>query len=141
MAELANCSRCGNLFAKEIRVICPNCYKEEEIAFETVHRFLLQQKNREATIPEIVENTGVDEETIIKFVKEKRLHPSQFPKLTYPCEKCGTNITKGKLCNDCSKELRKELDFHEEIKKLSGTKKEKDRLSTYYVLKDHKNRL
>src|SRR5699024_11374641 len=87
MGELANCSRCNNVFVKTLRDICQQCYREEEEAFETVYRFLSQRKNREATLMEIVEATGVEEELVIKFIKEKRLRTSQFPKLAYPCEK------------------------------------------------------
>src|SRR5699024_8527218 len=98
MAELANCSNCGKVFAKHIRDICDECFKKEEEDFETVYHFLKEQKNREATIQEIVEKTGVPETTIIKFIKNKRLRTSQFPKLMYPCEMCGKDILTGRFC-------------------------------------------
>src|SRR5690625_924300 len=101
MADLANCTRCGTVFVKAIRDICQNCYKEEEKAFETVYHFLRQRKNREAAMAEIVEATGVEESWITKFIKEKRLVTSPFPKLNYPCEKCGKPIRRGRLCPGC----------------------------------------
>ena len=73
MAELKNCARCGNIFAMTIRDICPKCHKEEEEDFQTVYRFLTKKKNREATITEIVDATGVEEDVIIKFIKQQRL--------------------------------------------------------------------
>ncbi|MEN1967325.1 TIGR03826 family flagellar region protein [Lentibacillus sp. N15] len=139
MAELANCTRCDAVFVKTFRDICQTCYREEEQAFTTVYQFLREQKNREATLPEIVEATGIDEKLIIKFIKEKRLRPSEFPKLAYPCEKCGTNIISGTLCATCSRELLKELETGEAIKRR--TKERKERLEkqarVYYTLDQH----
>lgn len=139
MAELANCSRCDNVFVKGIRDICQNCYKEEEETFQTVYRFLQIQKNRTATMTEIVEATGVPEELITKFVKEKRLLPSSFPNLAYPCERCGADITTGKLCNTCQIELKKELEIHDEIESIAEkrSKEEKQVTNTYYAINKH----
>lgn len=115
MAELANCANCDIVFVKNIRDICQTCYKKEEEAFETVYRFLMKRKNREATMDDIVEETGVDEKLIIKFIKEKRLRLSQFPKLAYPCERCGKDITTGNICNSCTQSFRSDLEKHEEM--------------------------
>src|SRR5690625_899043 len=89
MAELANCINCGVVFVKNIRNICRNCFEAEEKAFETVYQFLLPRKNRQATIIDIVDATGVEEKLIIKFMKEKRLRTSDFPMLAYGCDRCG----------------------------------------------------
>jgi len=110
MNELANCANCNSVFVKNIRNICRDCYQAEEEAFEIVYRFLIQRKNREATLTEIVEATGVEEKLIIKFIKEKRLRTSQFPKLGYPCEQCKTDIVTGRLCSNCSQKLVSELE-------------------------------
>ncbi|WP_217588507.1 TIGR03826 family flagellar region protein [Lentibacillus saliphilus] len=140
MAELANCARCDAVFVKTIRDICPDCYKEEERAFEVVYQFLRQRKNREATLPEIVDATGVEEELIIKFVKEKRLRTTEFPKLAYPCETCGADIATGRLCEECSNELKDQLAYHERIEQFEKdkAKKEKERVHAYYTLDRHK---
>lgn len=135
MAELANCSRCDAVFVKSIRNVCQNCYKEEEAAFNTVYQFLRVRKNREATMKEIVEATEIDESLIIKFIKEKRLRTSQFPNLGYPCEKCGNDITTGKICDSCSDQLKKELMRHEKIENKSreNKKNENEKINTYYT--------
>ncbi|MBT2216096.1 hypothetical protein KK120_09710 [Virgibacillus dakarensis] len=140
MAELANCSRCGAVFVKSIRDICQNCYKEEEKAFETVYQFLRIRKNREATLLEIVKATGVEEELIIKFIKDKRLRTSQFPKLAYPCDKCGTAIISGKLCATCSQELLNDLEKQEEMERREVERKERldKQESIYYTFDSNK---
>lgn len=113
MAELANCSRCGKVYAKTIRDICQDCYQEEEEAFREVYTFLKDRKNREATVSEIMEGTGVEEELITKFIREGRLRPSEFPKLSYPCERCQEPIQTGKYCLNCINELKRDLEIHE----------------------------
>src|SRR5699024_12769202 len=83
VSELANCVRCGDVFAKQTRNTCPDCYKEEEEAFDKVYRFLRDRKNREATLDEINRATGAEKDLIIKFRKERRLRTSVFQTLEY----------------------------------------------------------
>jgi len=141
MAELANCINCGAVFVKNIRDICRNCYEEEEKAFETVYQFLLPRKNRQATIIDIVDATGVKEKLIIKFMKEKRLRTSDFPMLAYGCDRCGKNITTGNLCTNCSTELRGELNKFEEEKerKRNRQKAEENYDDVYYTFNKREN--
>ncbi|HLR65657.1 TIGR03826 family flagellar region protein [Virgibacillus alimentarius] len=131
MTEIANCSRCDSVYVKNIRDICRKCYEEEEKAFETVYRFLIKRKNREATISEIAAVTDVDELLIIKFMKEGRLSTSKFSKLAYPCKKCGVPINSGRLCGRCSETLLEELEQHEKAKKEKTTNK---KIRVYYTL-------
>lgn len=143
MADLANCSRCGNLYVQTTRDICEACYKEEERQFEIVYNFMKKRANRQATIPEIVEATGVKEEVIIKFVKEKRLRTTQFPNLAYPCERCGQQIVEGKLCQSCSTELTGELKHQhdiEQVKKFNQEKEKEKANQTYIAVDKGKNR-
>ncbi len=136
MAELANCSRCEAVFVKTIREVCQTCYKEEERAFETVYRFLSIRKNREATMMEIVKATEVEESFIIKFIKQKRLRTSQFPKLAYPCDRCGVDIIHGRLCGDCSDDIKTGLEYYDKMEKRSDKKAE--RANTYYTYDNRK---
>ncbi|GGM35466.1 hypothetical protein GCM10011351_21960 [Paraliobacillus quinghaiensis] len=140
MGELDNCSNCGKLFVKVTRNVCPDCVKEEEKKFQTVYDFMKKRVNRQATIPEIVEGTGVEEDLIIRFVKEKRLRASQFPNVTYPCEKCGKGIQEGKLCTTCSKELSADLAYQDEIDKVADRNQteENQKVRTYFSV-DKKN--
>lgn len=141
MVELGNCARCGAVFAKGIREICPACYYKEEEAFKIVYQFIRKRENREATLSEIVKATGVDEELIIKFIKEKRLQASQFPKLAYPCERCGVDIVTGRLCHNCSSEIMTEYEKYEQLEKQKRALKQKeldDQRSIYYSFDKHK---
>lgn len=136
MAELANCPNCDAVFAKTVRNVCRECYQAEEKAFEKVYNFLTKRKNREATLTEIVEATEVSEKLIIKFIRENRLRKSQFPNLSYPCEKCGNNIVKGNLCQACSKSILDEYDYREEAEKRHEKRiEEAEKERVYYSFK------
>lgn len=135
MAELANCSRCGSVFVKALRDICQECYQEEEKAFQMVYTFLRDQKNRQATMVDIINATGIEESYITKFIREKRLLLSKFPNLSYPCETCGTSITTGKLCQDCQESMINDLKIEEELEmKAERNKKTSPITNTYYTL-------
>ncbi|MCD5325915.1 MULTISPECIES: TIGR03826 family flagellar region protein [Pontibacillus] len=129
MGELSNCPRCNALFVKNVKDICPNCYKEEEAEFDKVYKFIRKQKNRAATIDQVSEATGVDRDLIMKFVKEQRLRTSMFPNMAYPCERCQSLITDGKICGECSEDIRSDLEQEEKVESLKGNDK---KVSTYY---------
>src|SRR5699024_6023902 len=139
MSELAYCVRCNQVFAKTVRDICLDCYREEEKAFEIVYKFLSKQENREATLQEIVNATEIEEELIIKFIRNNRLRTSQFPKLSYPCERCSTPIVSGTLCANCSDSILKQFKHHEAIEQREKevTQREREKISTYYTLDKH----
>lgn len=109
--ELDNCPVCGSIFYKnQFNQLCPKCKKEEEKLYDTVYQYMRKRENRAATMNQIVEATGVPEETILKFIKTGRLKIAQFPNLGYPCDKCGKVIRTGKLCEPCSTTLKQDLD-------------------------------
>lgn len=142
MAELKNCEQCGDLFASvAAREICPKCYQKEERDFQRVYRFITKRKNRQATIQEIVEATEVREELIIKFMKQNRLRSSQFPNLAYACDKCGDNITEGRLCSSCAVDIQKAWRKQEDLE--ASEKKNKQRKEAarpiYYSMNNKKN--
>lgn len=144
MGELANCSRCNEVFVKSVRPICRDCFEEEEEAFKLVYRFLSKQKNRSASLVEIVEATEVEEDLIVKFIKENRLQTSQFPNLGYPCKKCKEPIVSGRLCVNCSNELLTELGRQEQIeqrtKELKNRERERKNEHIYFSINRNKNK-
>jgi len=138
--QLGNCSTCGEVFAKGLREVCPACFKKEEEAFELVYRFLMKRKNREATLDEVVEATGVEKDLIIKFIKQNRIRTSQFPSLAYPCDMCGEEIIEGKLCENCSKGIKDDMKFIDNIERVKREREQKSKSSIYYTLrKDEEN--
>ncbi|MGP4040735.1 TIGR03826 family flagellar region protein [Gracilibacillus sp. D59] len=135
MGELANCARCDKVFVQTTNSICPDCIKEDEKQFQIVYDFLKKRENRQATIPEIVEATEVKEDIILQFVKENRLRSSQFPNLSFPCERCGEPIASGKVCENCKNELSSDLRYQQEIEQVKrrNEQEEKQKAQTYYT--------
>ncbi|PBB05627.1 TIGR03826 family flagellar region protein [Salimicrobium humidisoli] len=139
MAEPANCSRCGGLFMKRTHTFCEACRNREELDYRAVYKFLRERENRAATADVIAEATGVDEKQIRKFVKDRRLHPMNFPGLSYACERCGGAIRQGRLCPSCSKELNEALakiDRNEKAREKRNHREEKPETtrSSYYSI-------
>ncbi|MFT4414413.1 TIGR03826 family flagellar region protein [Fredinandcohnia humi] len=133
MAELMNCPNCGGLFVKtNLRDVCDKCFKEEEKKFETVYKFIRIRENRTATLNEVVEGTGVEEELIIKFIRTGRLQLAQFPNLGYPCQKCRTLIREGKLCGNCSGELKQQISSFQKEEERLRELQERDKKATYF---------
>ena len=130
--DVINCPSCAKLTVKsKFRDVCEECYKAEEKIFDAVYSYMRKRENRAATIPQIIEATGVEEALLLKFIKNGRLKQAHFPNLGYPCDKCGGIIHSGKICEKCVKELRAELEIHakEEIRKQEVM--EQKRRSTY----------
>ncbi|WP_456273245.1 TIGR03826 family flagellar region protein [Bacillus sp. AK031] len=110
MSDLLNCPECGGLFVKNMfKDTCDKCYREEEKMFEEVYGFLRKRENRAASIERVVEVTGVKEKLIHKWVRKRRLQPTHFPNMGYPCDNCGKIISKSKLCETCSDGIKQDL--------------------------------
>ncbi|WP_083430659.1 TIGR03826 family flagellar region protein [Alicyclobacillus macrosporangiidus] len=104
---IANCKRCGRLFNRVRRDICPACVAEEDKAFETVRQYL--REHRDATMAEVSEETGVGVDLIIAMIQDGRLMLRDNPNLHYPCERCGQPTRAGRYCPRCTKELSASL--------------------------------
>src|SRR5699024_10399032 len=132
MAELKNCERCGEIFASiGDKDVCPKCGRQEEEDFQKVYRFLTNRKNSEATILEMVEATGVEEDLIIKFMKQNRPRETQNPNIDYGSESCRNKITSGKKCKSCSKKIKSQWSQHENAEQVKQAQSEKMTPSYY----------
>ncbi|TSI07333.1 TIGR03826 family flagellar region protein [Lysinibacillus sp. BW-2-10] len=119
MAEVRNCSQCGEFFNYTgVRDICYKCAQNEEEMYQVVYKFLRKRENRAATLERIVEATGVDETLIHRWVRKGRLHPATFPNLGYPCDNCGHITNTGKLCSKCQDEIKSDLRTFEAAKEF-----------------------
>ncbi|MFC4618544.1 TIGR03826 family flagellar region protein [Camelliibacillus cellulosilyticus] len=131
MAELANCEQCGKVFVKNTTGICPSCRKKVDEKFDRVWHYIRKQENREATVTQVYEATGVEEKLIFRWIEEGRLRVKDFVNLTYPCASCGAPIQRGKLCAACAKQMEKDLAEHDASEERK--KEDRDRYRTYYT--------
>lgn len=137
-AELRNCPTCGTFFNYTgIREVCGKCAMDEEKMYEKVYRFLRRRENRAANIERIVEETGVTETLLHKWVRRGRLQPALFPNLGYPCDGCGALTTKGKLCAACTENLESDLRKHDAVEEFRESVQQNDK-ATYHADRDSK---
>ncbi len=138
---LDNCPRCGKLFAKNFRDVCPVCIREIDKEYELCANYLREFKG--AMITELSDQTGVSIKQITKFIREGRISLVDAPNLTYPCESCGTMIRENNLCGPCRSRLLKDTKSMQDMEARKQSE-ETDRLARearlYKGLDSYKNR-
>ena len=105
--ELDNCPRCGKLFAKNFREVCPACIKTIDQEYQACSDYL--RKNKGSLIQEVSEATGVSIKQITKFIREGRISIVGLPNMSYACEVCGTPIRDSHICANCRGKLAHEV--------------------------------
>ncbi len=134
MSQIETCPSCGDIYVKnQFRDVCQNCWKEEEKAYDEVSKFMRRRENRAATMLQVVEAVGIEEELLLKFIRSGRLKVTQFPNLGYPCDKCGTIIRTGKLCEPCALEIKKDLEQHEQEEAFREELRKREKQATYFT--------
>ncbi|HOB12457.1 MAG TPA: MerR family transcriptional regulator [Syntrophomonadaceae bacterium] len=105
--ELRNCSICGRLFGyQQGRTVCSRCREQEEEQYMKVRRYVRDHPG--ATVFEVAEETGVDEELILQFLREGRLQSKGFVEVLQ-CQRCGAHIDSGNYCANCLRELDSQI--------------------------------
>lgn len=101
--EYAECRRCRKLYLKSgVKNVCPECLQKEDEDFSKVKEYLYDYPH--ASIDEVADQTEVDNETIIDWVKSGRLETGGVA-VSYPCTICGRPIHSGKICAKCEQAL------------------------------------
>ncbi|WNQ11596.1 flagellar protein [Paenibacillus aurantius] len=102
-----NCPRCGKMYQKNPRDLCPSCIKEMDLQYEKCIAHL--RANRGIDLQELSEATEVPVRQIIKFIREGRISIINTPNIHYPCEVCGGPIRDQAICDSCRQRLSKEV--------------------------------
>lgn len=71
--KLSNCRRCGRIIVQNRHALCQQCLQEEEVEYRKIYDFIRKRKSREASVAEVMAETGVAHDRIMKFVREERL--------------------------------------------------------------------
>lgn len=101
-STIRQCKSCGQLFQSFGADICPECAEELDRCFSEVKRYVYDHP--EATVMDIVQGTGVEEKTVLRFLREGRLSVNA-PEGSVRCEECGAPITGGRFCSVCRSRL------------------------------------
>ncbi|HAI85812.1 MAG TPA: hypothetical protein DCL63_02335 [Firmicutes bacterium] len=104
---LGNCTRCGKLFNRLSRPVCPDCAREEERHVDSVMAFL--RENPSATIEEISQSTGVDIKIVLRLIRDDRLQATSAYTAVRNCKACGAPLTAGHYCGYCLRKFGQAL--------------------------------
>lgn len=104
--NLDNCPRCGKLFAKNFKDVCPVCIRDIDKEYLLCADYLREFKG--AIITELSDQTGVSIKQITKFIREGRISMVNAPNLSYPCESCGSLIRESHICDTCRLRIDKD---------------------------------
>lgn len=129
MAKIINCKECGRIFQYNgISKICPSCRRKDEEAFKIVKEYVYD--NKDATIIEVTEETGVSEEKILRFLREGKLEITGDDDMSpIECERCGRGIRTGRFCEVCMEELANGL--QEGLKDVKKVEKKESKNKMY----------
>lgn len=105
--NLSNCPQCGKVYVLNSYSLCPSCLREVEDQYRKCADYL--RKNRECTLHELSEGTGVSVRLITRFIREGRIAAKDAPNVLTPCESCGELIREGTLCAACRSKLSKDV--------------------------------
>ncbi|NLM25476.1 MAG: MerR family transcriptional regulator [Firmicutes bacterium] len=100
---IKNCQECNKIFAHPTMKICQSCYNKRNQDFAKVKEYLM--KNRYATVAEVSQATEVSIERINEFIEEGRLKMRPVD-VVLRCAICDKKIESGRLCNECSAQVK-----------------------------------
>ena len=103
-----NCRSCKKLFNHVSGPpICPKCREEKEKKFQDVKKYI--QDHGQASINQVAEECEVEINQINQWIREERLQFAEDSPIRVACEKCGTMIQTGALCDRCKSEMANTL--------------------------------
>ena len=118
---LKNCSDCGKIYVENVSGLCPECLDKEEEQERLIIDFL--RKKEKASVEEIHRETGVKERTILRMMKKGRF--LNYGDIAYKCESCDNLITEGRVCDECGRNILKQVDEVNEKRRKEEEKKNK----------------
>lgn len=108
LPKIRNCARCGKIFtAMNGEKVCRDCVQKEKEFEEKVISYI--RENPGSSLKDVMQATGANDKMMKRMMKEGIFSPSsgvQVEGTTYPCMKCGRQITHGTYCMDCLSQLR-----------------------------------
>ncbi len=109
MADIRNCKRCGRIFNYlGGQQLCYDCRNEDEKIFRKVKEYLYEHPG--ATISQVSMDLDVSMERIKAYLREGRLEIiDEGGNMVLECESCGKSIRTGRFCDECSRELARQL--------------------------------
>ena len=108
---LKNCTQCGKVFVTSTghELLCKKCEKKEREMTNAVHLFIRTHPNRQCTAEEIMDATGASPKFMLQLLRMGVLDDVNIDVLTFPCARCGSPITEGRYCKNCTEVVAEAL--------------------------------
>jgi flagellar operon protein (TIGR03826 family) len=129
--EVQNCPNCNNLFRKTTWPICQDCKTEMENELSKCTEFI--RRNRQTTMSQLIEQTGVSEQNITKYIRDAKIFIGDVPNLSYPCELCEADIRKGNLCHNCRMKINTDIEKMKRQEELDREKFKKENQASFKI--------
>jgi len=120
--QLMKCKWCGRPFQSMGLPFCPKCMAELDEQYKPVRDYLYDNPN--ASIEQVVEDTGVSERVVLYYLKDGRLRMVNASGLLR-CEQCGASIDSGRFCEKCQGKLEQRM--VQPIRNRMNQEKERER--------------
>ncbi len=106
--DIRNCKRCKRLFNyTDNSKYCPACMEAIEQEFHEAKEYIY--KHPGVNIHDVSEALEIEIGQIKQWIREERLTLSSATDGAITCENCGVNITTGRYCENCKKQLTNDL--------------------------------
>lgn len=118
--KLSNCSQCGKVFIRKNKDICPSCNGLDYKILEIIVLYLDQHPT--ATLNDLVDETGMPEESVERLLKEGKL--ASYQNLILSCRLCGKPVkasSRKMICHHCFVELSNNQSSEKKIVNLRNT--------------------
>ncbi len=119
--EMRNCSRCRRPYIYTGTPYCPDCSQGEHEDFQQVKDYL--GDNPGAGVEEIHEETGVDRNLVLHFLRQGRLEVAEDSHLGSKCQVCQRPIPEGRICQSCVQQLRQPLEDKQKKERTGGDRR------------------
>jgi predicted transcriptional regulator len=93
-----NCPECGRVYQKNSRNMCQACSKRVDKEVMDCKEYMWH--NPKITTEELSRAINLNISRVYQIIKDG-LIAKNYSNLTYPCESCGTQILKNRLCVPC----------------------------------------
>ena len=106
--NLINCKKCGILFEKKLRDICPKCLEKDNMTIDKIEKYIKKCPEQFISFEMISEAIGLERDEVEDFYKKGRL-TIITGRLVTRCRICGIEIKgvqgNSNFCGKCSNEV------------------------------------
>jgi predicted amidophosphoribosyltransferase len=102
-----NCPSCGKIFMDNAFGICDSCRTAQEQNFRDIKDYV--DENRNCTLGELSDATGVSIKRILGYIREGRLMATSGMAGEVTCKSCGAPVAFGNFCDACNQKLSSDI--------------------------------